>query len=399
MTNTLILDNGASTIKAGYANKSDPPFIAPNCIMKGKADRTTYVADQISECKNFAGLLFRVPFEKGYVTEWNVEKDVWDRVFSTHVLGCNPATTDLVITEPPFNLPSLADAYDEMIFEEYGFHGRARLTAAELSIWNDLSTLLPSGTKHPPPIPECALVVDTGYSFTHVIPLLNGRPIPEGVKRINIGGKLLTNHLKELVSFRQWNMMDETYVINEVKEMCCFVSTDFNADLRRAQLPPDQNPFTMEYLLPDFVQNMKGTIRTKGTDVPISEDDQVLIMNSERFCVPELLFRPSDIGIEQAGICEVIAHVIENQPADLQAAFYANILIIGGSSSMQGFKERVEKDLRSMAPSHCRVRVAVPEDPVSFAYKGGVRLAREYPEVLQSRMTTRSEYFERGNQR
>ena len=49
--------------------------------------------------------------------------------------------------------------------------------------------------------------------------------------RIDVGGKLLTNHLKELVSFRQWNMMDETYVMNEVKESCCYVSQQFGVDL------------------------------------------------------------------------------------------------------------------------------------------------------------------------
>lgn len=31
---------------------------------------------------------------------------------------------------------------------------------------------------------------------------------------------------------------------------------------------------------------------------------QVLAMETERFCVPELLFNPSDIGIDQAGVAE-----------------------------------------------------------------------------------------------
>ena len=35
-------------------------------------------------------------------------------------------------------------------------------------------------------------------------------------KRVNIGGKLLTNYLKEVVSYRQWNMMDEFKIIDQV---------------------------------------------------------------------------------------------------------------------------------------------------------------------------------------
>jgi hypothetical protein len=36
------------------------------------------------------------------------------------------------------------------------------------------------------------------------------------MRRLNIGGKLLTNYLKELVSYRQWNMMDEYILMNQV---------------------------------------------------------------------------------------------------------------------------------------------------------------------------------------
>ena len=35
-------------------------------------------------------------------------------------------------------------------------------------------------------------------------------------RRVNIGGKLLTNYLKEIISYRQWNVMDEYMLINDV---------------------------------------------------------------------------------------------------------------------------------------------------------------------------------------
>ena len=54
---------------------------------------------------------------------------------------------------------------------------------------------------------------------------------PNFFKRLDVGGKLLTNQLKELVSFRQWNMMDETYIMNQVKESCCFVSSNYKQDI------------------------------------------------------------------------------------------------------------------------------------------------------------------------
>ena len=49
---------------------------------------------------------------------------------------------------------------------------------------------------------RCGLVVDAGFSFTHVAAVFDGRVLPGGVRRINLGGKALTNYLKELISYR-----------------------------------------------------------------------------------------------------------------------------------------------------------------------------------------------------
>jgi Actin len=44
--------------------------------------------------------------------------------------------------------------------------------------------------------------VDAGFSFTHALPLFEGQLLLDGVRRINLGGKALTNYFKELVSYR-----------------------------------------------------------------------------------------------------------------------------------------------------------------------------------------------------
>ena len=49
--------------------------------------------------------------------------------------------------------------------------------------------------------------------------------------RIDVGGKLLTNHLKHLISFRQWDMVDQTHIVNAVREACCYISMDYKSDL------------------------------------------------------------------------------------------------------------------------------------------------------------------------
>src|SRR5260221_10275933 len=64
--------------------------------------------------------------------------------------------------------------------------------------------------------------------------------------------------------------------------------------INRCRVDPKQNSIVQEYILPDLSTNRLGRIRQLGETV--TDTDQILIMNNERFTVPELLFRPDDIG-------------------------------------------------------------------------------------------------------
>lgn len=75
-------------------------------------------------------------------------------------------------------------------------------------------------------------MVDCGFSFTHAVPVLQNFSVVGGVKRMDLGGKALTNYLKELVSYRSVNVMDESFIMDDVKEKLCFVSTDMARDLK-----------------------------------------------------------------------------------------------------------------------------------------------------------------------
>jgi len=108
----------------------------------------------------------------------------------------------------------------------------------------------------------CCCVVDCGFSLTHIVPTYEGRAIEIAIRRINIGGKLLTNHLKELISYRQWNMMDEFFIVNEVKESLCFVSNNFSKEIKDARhCREGARWFDRNFVLPDFVETFRGCIR------------------------------------------------------------------------------------------------------------------------------------------
>lgn len=127
-------------------------------------------------------------------------------------------------------------------------------------------------------------MVDTGYSFTHVVPYINGTKCSNGIQRLHIGGKvswlnylyhsitgiilqMLTNHMKDILSYRQYHVMEETYVINQVKEDTCFVSENFKADLKIASQPFPTNHIVRNYILPDFNTIRRGWVNKKPIQI------------------------------------------------------------------------------------------------------------------------------------
>ena len=44
---------------------------------------------------------------------------------------------------------------------------------------------------------------------------------------------VLTNYMKEIIAYRQWNLFEETHLIDHLKENYCYLSLDFLNDLRK----------------------------------------------------------------------------------------------------------------------------------------------------------------------
>jgi actin-related protein 6 len=56
-------------------------------------------------------------------------------------------------------------------------------------------------------------------------------------------------------------------------------------------------------------------------------------LNNERISVPEVLFHPSDIGLNQAGISESVVQSVESLDSPIEkSVMYDTILLVGGNS-------------------------------------------------------------------
>ena len=131
---TVVLDNGAHTVKAGFAGADDPQLVVPNCCAKPRKE--TYrrlVGAQTADVNlvgDFAQLHYARPFERGYLVNWETQTAVWDQVFSADHLAVDAGASTLFVTEPAGNLPRFKAEMDEVVFEYYGFASYARATPA-----------------------------------------------------------------------------------------------------------------------------------------------------------------------------------------------------------------------------------------------------------------------------
>lgn len=80
---------------------------------------------------------------------------------------------------------------------------------------------------------------------------------------------------------RQLHVLDETYLINQVKEDLCYVSTDFWKDLEIAQKKYPENTIVRDYVLPDYSNIKRGFIRPiEKTGTKPVENEQVRFASS-----------------------------------------------------------------------------------------------------------------------
>lgn len=417
----VVLDNGGGLIKAGKVpyRRGSPsgatdhnlkkarlldtdlqePLVVPNALGKpaknalpiaqealGRSRRPAgfLVAGEISRASDLSAMTFRRPVDRGAVALWDAQRDVWASVFSADcgIALDDPSEAFLVVTEPLALPMHMRYAMDELVFEEFGFA--------------QYSAVIPQRLSAAAANRRTALVLDSGFSFTHAVPIIDGIERPNCARRLNIGGKLLTNHLKETVSFRSWNMMDETAVINAIKERLCYVSLSYCEDLAMAK--EKQKDIVREYVLPDFA---RGNVDPLGHILlPDEEQDgseQVLTMNNERISVPEILFNPSDVGMDQAGVGETIFQAVQLCPEHYHADLYANVILTGGNCRLPNFRERVLQELRPIVSDIYDVNVSMDTDPMLTPFRGGVCAMSDDSIVLNA--VSKSWYEENGSER
>ncbi|CAN6455736.1 unnamed protein product [Victoria cruziana] len=435
-SSVVVLDNGGGLCKAGIGGDFDPIAVVPNCMgrstgshhhLGSNKSKKWLVADQLQDSHDVISI--RRPLDRGYLINPDLQKEIWDRIFKA-LLKVDPSDSSLLLVEPLFNLPSIQRSTDEIVFEDFGFQSLYVADSPSLVHLYETSRCPPDRVMA---TSQCSLVVDCGFSFTHAAPVFQNFTLNYAVKRLDLGGKALTNYLKELVSYRSINVMDETFIMDDVKEKLCCVSLNLPRDLQVARKTGNDNLFRCSYVLPDGVTHPKGYVKDPkeaqrclilADDMPADPpqgnttepgellqgdrstrdlrsieltNNEEIVLTNERFLVPEMLFHPADLGMNEAGLAECIVRAIEACHPFLHPVLFNSIILTGGSTEFPRFAERLERELRPLVSDDYQITMTTQEDPILGVWRGGSLLASS-PD-FEAMCVTKSEYEELGSAR
>jgi actin-related protein 5 len=119
-------------------------------------------------------------------------------------------------------------------------------------------------------------------------------------------------------------------------------------------------------------------------------------LNVERIRVPEVVFQPSIAGLDQAGIVEIAAGILNERLVDsvYREDILKDIFLTGGNTMFEGFEERLQRELMAVLPQGAPLKVRRAKDPVLDAWKGAAQWAGETGS--RQHFVTRAEFAEKG---
>ena len=216
-------------------------------------------------------------------------------------------------------------------------------------------------------------------------------------------------------------MMEETKLMNQVKEELCYVSLDLYGELAKATqsstrsrteraLDPFGGHLRKMFALPDYQHILKGYVKPDNPNARIggggggdgmseSGEPQMLFMETERFSVPEVLFRPTDIGLGQGGIPEAAWDAMSNLSYPEIGAVCQHVVLTGGNAHLKQYRERIVEELRPTVPALFDLSCHSPDQPAEHAWRGASRFVNDAiaSGEIASLMVTKADYLEKGH--
>ncbi|GAA5936627.1 hypothetical protein JCM1841_004631 [Sporobolomyces salmonicolor] len=192
---TLCIDNGATTLRAGFSSADSPAVQIDNINAKYR-DRKSNRAVMLSGGEVYVDATsrsnVRSPFEGDVVCNFDVMENILDYVLLKMGVTTETLRTPVVMTETLCNPSYSRSLMTELLFESYGAPSVAYGIDSLFSFYNN----------SPNPFTADGLIISSSTANTHVIPVLNGRGILTSAKKLAWGGSQAAEYMLKLMQLK-----------------------------------------------------------------------------------------------------------------------------------------------------------------------------------------------------
>lgn len=356
----IVIDNGTSFSKLGFAGNVNPNIIIPTTISYDKADNS-YIGSNQSTLNPTTDSIQLI--RRGQIVDFESMSDFWSDCYQKQ-LGSKPEDYLTLLTEPPLNTPENREKTGEIMFETFGVPGLHIAVQAVLALASSWTSNKTANIEKP----LTGVVVDIGDGVSHVIPVIDGYTVGSAIKQVPLAGYDITLTIQQLLRERN-------------------VGINPNESFAVAKMIKEEH----SYICPDIIQEEKKLSSNPTTSFVFRSKngmEQTISLGKERFLGPEILFNPKLARSNKLKDCEslpnIIDSVIQSCPIDCRRALYGNIVLSGGTTMFKDLSKRIQRDLKIITDerlkegggtSFIKVNVVAHENQKYAVWNGGSLLA------------------------
>ncbi|XP_071710469.1 actin-related protein 5-like [Rutidosis leptorrhynchoides] len=231
----IVIDNGASYFRIGWAGESEPRIIFRNIVQRPRhkitGETITIVGDHDPALLRYFDCTRSGPrsaFDNDVVFQFEIMEYILDFAFDRLGADESPINHPILITECPCNPVHSRSKMAELLFETYGVPSIAFGVAAAFSYTYNQKLGI---------CDRDGLAICSGFTTSHVIPFINGEPVYEVCCRTNVGGYHVTDYLKQLLSLKYpHHMLRLTWEkVEDLKMEHCYIAPDYASEVRLFQ--------------------------------------------------------------------------------------------------------------------------------------------------------------------